>query len=700
MVKKTASIIASLIIMLAIGGFVFVSTFDLNRYKGYIEDLVYQNTGRKLTMNGDAKIGLSLVPTLVINDVTLANPEWAENPYMAKLGKLEVEFSLGALLHKKIDIKKFILIKPEIYLETSKNGQNSWDFAVPNTKKKTAQAQPSQQKQNVESNQGIALAAGLIANDVRLEDGLVNYFNAKSGQKVELILNGIDIDVKGNDEPVDLSFDAVYDGKPIIAEFQISNIGKILADNNVDFEGVINAMKVKAAINGALSDITGNMKYSLTADVYNPAGNFDAPEISLLARVDGDVNQADINIRSLNVATNLITGAVKADWTKAKPVVNATLKSDVFNMKSLSKNSVLSNLQFNIINEAQALTMVPNDKVPYQFLDVVNGAVNLKIGKLILDNGMIFMDIAADAKINNGILNINRFNLTAFGGKVSGNITANAGAKSIKVKVDGQGIKVADLYKAIENDDDLQVLSGGLLDFYADITTQGATYRKLSENLNGPFVALVDKSVIKSSSVDWLTEGVFAELWKILKVESAVNSQVEVECVVANADIKDGKATFKKGLVLSSDKLKLVSSGDINLVDDKINFTVSPTLNKLTSGNITQALASFIKVGGRLQSPAIKLDKTSAVSTVVGTIGTSGLYLGSEVLLGGDDNLCNTALQGSKYVSRFPRQTGVKTTVKDTYQDVSDQAREAAGEIGDAAKSLWKSLKKNLKGDK
>ena len=33
-----------------------------------------------------------------------------------------------------------------------------------------------------------------------------------------------DVDVKGNDEPVDLSFDAVYDGKPIIAEFQISNI--------------------------------------------------------------------------------------------------------------------------------------------------------------------------------------------------------------------------------------------------------------------------------------------------------------------------------------------------------------------------------------------------------------------------------------------------------------------------------------------
>jgi len=83
----------------------------------------------------------------------------------------------------------------------------------------------------------------------------------------------------------------------------------------------------------------------------------------------------------------------------------------------------------------------------------------------------------------------------------------------------------------------------------------------------------------------------------------------------------------------------------------------------------------------------------------VGTIATNGLYLGGEILLGGDDNLCNTALKGTKFVSRYPKKESVTNNVKESYQDVADQARDAAKEIRDAAKGLFKSLKSSLKGE-
>ena len=70
LIKKTASIIAGLIIILAIGGYIFVRNFDLNRYKPYIEETVLRETGRKLTLAGEAQLGISLVPTVEINDVT------------------------------------------------------------------------------------------------------------------------------------------------------------------------------------------------------------------------------------------------------------------------------------------------------------------------------------------------------------------------------------------------------------------------------------------------------------------------------------------------------------------------------------------------------------------------------------------------------------------------------------------------------
>lgn len=696
MVKKTASIVASLIIILAIGGFVAVRNFDLNRYKGYIEDIVLRETGRKLSLNGDAKIGLSLVPTLVINDVTFANPDWAQNPYMAKLEQLEIKFSLSALLHKQINIKKFVLIRPEVYLETAKDGKKNWEFTNIKTNTASNSNNGGQSVSQVKDARAVA-AIGLIAKEVRLKDGHVNYFDAKTGQTTSAIINDIELEVE-NDQPIELSIDAVYDKNQIQAELQLSDIQKIMQSGDIEFEGIINALNIKTNITGSALNVMGDISYQVEANIYNPAGNFSAPETSLLARIDGDVNKADINIRSLNLATNLITGVVKIDWSKAKPYIDADLRSDVFNLKSLNKNAAISWRLPNLVSEAQALEVVPNDKIPYQYLNMLNGLFNIKVGKLILPDDMILLDILVGAKLNNGILTVNKLNTTVYGGKVVASGVVNANKQAISAKVNASQIKFSNLYNVLVDDDDFSISSGGLLDVDADLSATGATYRKCSENLSGQFTALIDKTVAKAGQIEWLTTGIIAELFKVLNINTNNHDELNVECVVVNSKIKGGKAEFNKGIVFNSDKLQLVSSGSINLVNDKIDFAVSPTLNKLSSGNLTQALASFVRLGGKLQDPSIKLDKTSTVSTVVGTIATNGLYLGGEVLLGSDDNLCYNALQGTKYVARFPKKESVVNSAKESYQDVAEQARDAAKEIRDAAKGLFKSLKNSLKG--
>mgnify|MGYP000065640786 CR=1 FL=1 len=70
-----------LIVALVGGGYYFIKNFDLNKYKSYAEDLVYKETGRKLALNGEADLGISLVPTLVLNDVSLSNASWASHPW-------------------------------------------------------------------------------------------------------------------------------------------------------------------------------------------------------------------------------------------------------------------------------------------------------------------------------------------------------------------------------------------------------------------------------------------------------------------------------------------------------------------------------------------------------------------------------------------------------------------------------------------
>ena len=117
--------------------------------------------------------------------------------------------------------------------------------------------------------------------------------------------------------------------------------------------------------------------------------------------------------------------------------------------------------------------------------------------------------------------------------------------------------------------------------------------------------------------MSWLSNNILSQLLNLLKIDTLKQKSLEVGCMVVRSDFSGRKAFFPKGIAFNSDKIKLVGSGDINLVNDDINFTIAPTLNKLVDGNITQALASFVKVEGTLDNPKLRLDTSLALNTIV-----------------------------------------------------------------------------------
>ena len=126
--KILSSIVFSAIIILALGGYFAVKHFDLNKYKIYAEEWAQKELGRELRIKGDAKVALSLIPTVVINDIEFANASWAQNPQMVTIKQAEVKFSLLPLLNKQIVIDKIALIEPDVYLEKSDVGAVNWEL--------------------------------------------------------------------------------------------------------------------------------------------------------------------------------------------------------------------------------------------------------------------------------------------------------------------------------------------------------------------------------------------------------------------------------------------------------------------------------------------------------------------------------------------------------------------------------------------
>lgn len=698
-IKKTASIVASLIIILAIGGFVFVRNFDLNRYKSYIEDIVKRETGRELKINGEAELGISLVPTLVVNDVEFANASWAKNPQMVKLQKLEVKVAILPLLKGRIVVDKLILDNPEIYLETSAEGDGNWMFVTSKTSANPKKETVSETANTEVKDATPLLAAGLVAKQVELKDGVVAYYDGKTDKTIQVDIKDINLEIPSQDEVLTLSIDAVVDGQEVFVNLQADNLASILNLGKASFDADIKAMGINAELRGAVEDALTSPRYALEGNIYNPAGNFNAPETTLEMQTDGTVDFADIVIKDLNVANNMVKGNVHVDWSQKIPFVHADLSTQVFDVNSLGNNSVVAFVMPSIIAEAQALEMVPNDKVPYEYLGFVNGEFNVQAGKIILADDFVLSDVAVDAKLQNKVLNIKKLNLVVGGGNITATGMVNANSQTMKIDLASNNLKLQDLHKsfATGQNGSVQIIAGGNLELAVNLTTKGATYRKLSENVEGQVIAIVDKSEIKTGKLDWLASNVFDQILQSLEIDTNKNTNMDVNCAVVRADIKAGQANFPNGIVFDGSKLKVMSSGNVNLINDKIDFTIEPSLNKLADGNIAQALASFVKVEGTIENPKIGIDQDAAITTIVGTVASGGAYLGSELLLTGDDSPCYTALQGTKYASKFPKPSGVMARTKDVYQETNEEAKEAVKDLNRMAKDLFGKLTDSFK---
>lgn len=707
LVKIIATIVFSLIIIIAIGGYIAVRNFDLNKYKPYVEELAEKSLGRKLTINGEAYLGISLKPTVIVNDVTLANASWAKAADMVKVKQLEVKFALLPLLKKQIQIDNVLLDGAEVYLEKAADGKANWDFNGQSAEAVAQQAAQKAAQENlsvkpadiqIKDHPEMAFLAGFAAKNVNIEKGLVEYYDAKSKQTTSAAINKLTMQAPGIDEEMNADFDVTVNGQKVKGKLTLGALKTLLENREpYPFSLTAEALGINIKANGSAEDVMKQPRYAVQTNIYNPAGNLKAPETTLKARIDGDLTQANADIEVLNIVNNLITGKAKVNWSGSVPSIDAVLRSDKINLQNFSQNS---NFAVNIpsfIGEAQALEIVPATAIPYKELKSVNAKADVTIGTLVIAPGMQADNVSLKANLQNGVLNVNPLKLKFGGGEINATATVNASAQSVQLKATSQNMKLQNLHNEFVagSKGKFGVLTGGNVDLDIDVKGSGSTYRQLVNSLQGSVIAIVDKSVLQTGSLKFMTGNFLTQLLTTMRIDTSKTSQLDLNCAVVRADLGGGKAVFPKGIALSSQQVNLVSDGNINLENDKINFTVKPFSGKVVDTNVVQALSSLVKIAGTIEQPKIALDDKEALKTIVGVAATGGTaYLGSKLLLDADSSPCYTALQGTPYASRFPKPSGVQAAGQDVYQGTVGQVDKGLKDIKDAAKDFLNAFKK------
>ncbi len=690
--KVAGSVLLSFIIVFVGVAFYFVKNLDLNKYTKYAEDIVYEATGRKLFVQGKVDLALSFVPTIVINDVKFANAEWAKNEYMAESERFEIKLSLPQLLHKKLLIDKVLLENAKLNLEVSEDGQKNW--IMQSTKKtinKTigamAVANPDVDINNV--NAASSLLAGFMAKHALLENADVVYDNLQTKQKqvvqIEVLKMNQDL------QSIKLDLKAIFNGEKISLNATAGALEDVFkADKEYPIALKIRAFGANVQVNANVLDLLGNVAYAANVNLESPLGNYKLPQIQMVSDVSGDLYQSDIQLKKLKLNNNILAGNVFADWQNTLLYVKANLQTDKLDIANLITNKKQA---WNILPVANAAMYVPNDKVDYALLKQLNADVVLSAKQIILPNTLELKNVKADASLSNGVLDVKNFATDIAQGTLNANAKVNANNQQIVLDIKANNIQIKDLHKEFiaEGTQDFGILSGGNLKIQTNLITHGQTYRNLIENLDGRFVAIVGETVFQAGSLNFLRFSFLNELLKAINFASvAGDKNWKMSCGVVRADFAKNMAIFPNSIAFSSSDLNLTMDGSINLINDKIDFTVSPSARKIKDTNISQMLSSLVKIEGTITNPKILVNAQGAMNAVVGFMTTGGIYGGSKMLLDRNTSPCYSALEGTGFEKQFPK----PNVSQRIYNDTSKEIDKGIELLGNAAKSLFKKLSK------
>lgn len=715
--KKFLKIICVIIlipVILFCGSIIFLKFADLNRYKPKIEEMAYKYTGMSVKIKGDIDIGVSLKPSLELNEVTISKDE----KNIAYIGSALVQISVIPLLNKEIVVDKvkaenteiFYGEKDSVLLNHLNAGMDSADSPV-NVEFDTTVANI-----NITGEGNLSSLKEMRAADYNKTD-------------VKAVINtmGYTLDFDGNvdniKEKVKVSgkYELSYKSNKIIGNISVDTAGdkpyiKLNADcssfNLTDFTenkqaALSNGWFIKSAAAAEYipnTQIPYDYLRMVDADITLDVKKIVVDKDIVLTNLKGDASVKNgvfkANIKNVVFKNNTISGNAEITSPKALPYIKLNISGEGFDLPELQKknNTVKTDKKAQLIDlfisTANASELMANTRIPYEYLKKANADINTDFKNIKINDDITLNNIKANINLKNGALSIKIKNITAGAGTVSGTISLNAAQKSLSTDLSGKDIILQQLYKSLNSkNNDVFIESGGKSQLLLKINTTGENTDQYLSNLNGQIIALTDKSVLQIKSLEKLQGNILVQLLNMVKINVS-NKNMKMKCAVVRGDISGGIVKFPKGIAFDATDFYMVADGKINLQNDKINMELQPFSGKITDVNISSVLGGLVKVSGTIKNPKLGINQTATAKNVIGIIASGGAYNVGDMMLSADSSPCHTALAGTSYADYFPENKSAVGAVSKGYNNTKDSIKD----LGKGVKNQVKDIKSQLKG--
>lgn len=251
----------------------------------------------------------------------------------------------------------------------------------------------------------------------------------------------------------------------------------------------------------------------------------------------------------------------------------------------------------------------PDAPVDLSALKALNGQFKLSAGKLAVRQYRL-SDAELAASLADGHLTLSKLAAGAWGGRVVASGSAQAAPQQVALQAQADGIDIQAMLKDVANKDMLE----GRGQVKLDVKTAGAKVSQLTAGLNGHGALLLRDGAVRGINLAKSLREFKAQLsGRSDAVQKASQAEkTDFTELTGTFVIKDGVA-HNDDLAAKSPFLRVGGHGDINLVQRRLDYTVSATVTGTVKGqdgaasNALSGVTVPVKLSGPFDAPDWKI---------------------------------------------------------------------------------------------
>ena len=676
--KWVLGVVSASIVLLVVAVYVILSSYNYNGLKPEIARAVKDDTGRELTLGGDVSLKIGFTPALVVKDVSFQNASWGSQPELAKIKRFEIKVRLLPLLSRRIEVKRLILIEPEILFETDISGKSNLAFEA--TKKQDL----TKGKDEMKAGGNWKLSA-LTFNELQIEKGRITYIDHELKKNYVATVGTLMATATSSESPTKLKLKGAYNDKsfevtgtlcPLTAFINPNkawpvNLGVKTENATLTLDGTVKDPLARRGIelNFTLKGKDLASFKQLSGESLYLRGPFD-----ISGRIaDTTRNAYSISNLKIKQGENNLSGSVELNLTENRPKVTAVLSAQKLDLRPYFQvGPNIEKATKHLSKEAGKEDRIfPDHPLPLDTLREADADVKIQAGQVLLPN-LPLNSLVMDIVLKDGALTVKPLKAVLGKGSMDGSFHLQSHGKvaSLAIVFKINKFDISYLTKKLKSTEGLE----GNLDADIDLRAQGSSIAGLMGGLNGKTVLVMGKGRVDNKYIDILGGNLSSSLFRLLNPFRKETQYTSINCFVSGFNIKDGVAGTT-AFALNTDYMVVVGEGEINLKTERLNLSLKPVpkegIGTRATGKLNVSLSELtrpFKLGGTLAHPSLAVDPTQtaiafgrAIGGVMlfGPLGIAAALVGSS---SGDENSCLAAIEAAKKGVRVKKGLGGKVT--------------------------------------